>query len=205
MTALLSFVLLASFWPTVRAQLPAVEPSPPDVTVAKHGWSKERLNWERDPFGGTVESFSETRRRVGDERRLESARASGNPGEASRIEQGMRAEQVIKSRQTAPPRYVFLYKATFHNGGQKTVTAVDWDYVFYDAATGQELGRRQFALEEKIGPGRKREDSYLVPMPPTATISAQSLNKDERKALAERVVIVRVTYADGSVWQAQQQ
>lgn len=175
-------------------------PSAPDLVVLKHDWSKVRINWERDPFGGTVDSFHDVRQRVGDERRLERARGSGDIGEASKIERERRAEQVLKSRQTAPPRYAFLYKLTVKNTGGKTIKELDWDYIFVDAATGQEVGRRQFTAIEKIGPGKRKEMDFLISSPPTQMISVHALNKKEREGLAGQVVIVRVVYEDGTIW-----
>ena len=183
-----------------RAQS-AAPPAPPDVAVEKYGWSKERIGWEADPFGGPVEGFEDTRRRLVDQRRVERARATGNIGEANKVEREMRAEQVLKSRPTAPPRYVFNYKVSLRNTGAKTIREVDWDYVFYDEATGQELGRRQFTGVEKIGPGKHKELHFLIASPPTQSISVYSLGKKEREGLREQVVIVRVLYDDGTVWQ----
>ena len=175
------------------------------LAVVKHGWSKERINWEADPFGGTVENFDDLRRRRADERRFERAKAAGNIGEANKIEREMRSEQVIKAQQTPPrPRYAFLYKATFRNESAKAVKEVDWDYVFLDAATREVLGRREFTAVEKIAPGKAKELAFFVPSPPTQKISAQALDRRERDGLAEQVVVVRVLYEDGTVWQRQQ-
>jgi hypothetical protein len=182
-----------------RPQSPAA-PAPPDVTVEKYSWAKERIGWEGDPFGGPVEGFEDVRRRLADQRRLERARATGNVGEANKVEREMRAEQVLKSRPTTPARYVFSYKISLRNTGTRTIREVDWDYVFYDAATGQELSRRQFTGVEKIGPGKHKELSFLVGTPPTQSISIHSLGRKERQGLREEVVVVRVLYEDGTVW-----
>lgn len=76
----------------------------------------------------------------------------------------------------------------------------DWDYVFFDAATGAEVGRRQFTGLEKISPGKTKELTFQVSSPPAQTISVYSLDKNERRGLSEAVVLVRVAYADSSVW-----
>ncbi|HEX6626092.1 MAG TPA: hypothetical protein VF064_20405, partial [Pyrinomonadaceae bacterium] len=182
-----------------RAQSPA---APPDVAVEKYHWSKERIGWEADPFGGPVEGFDDIRRRLADQRRVERARATGNIGEANKVEREMRAEQVLKSRPTTPPRYVFNYKVSLRNTGAKAIREIDWDYVFYDVTSGQELGRRQFTGVEKIDPGKRKELSFLVHSPPTQSISVYSLGRKEREGLREQVVVVRVLYEDGTVWQA---
>ena len=179
----------------------AARPGPHGLSVVKRGWSKERINWEGDPFGGTVENFDDLRRRRADERRFERAKAAGNIGEANKVEREMRSEQVIKAQQQPPPpRYAFLYKATFRNDGAKAVLEIDWDYVFLDATTHEVLGRREFTGVEKIAPGKAKELAFFVRTPPTQKISAQSLDKRERDGLSEQVVVVRVLYEDGTVW-----
>ncbi|HEX8688387.1 MAG TPA: hypothetical protein VF654_17870, partial [Pyrinomonadaceae bacterium] len=103
-------LLLCAGAGAARAQSPApAAAAPHGLAVVKHSWSKERINWEGNPFGGTIENFEDMRRRMADQRRVERARASGNVGEAAKVEREMRAEQVIKSRPPAPPRYSFLY------------------------------------------------------------------------------------------------
>ena len=180
------------------AQSPVTITNAP-ATVVKHSWAKERVGWESDPFTGPVESFEDMRRRSVDVRRIERARGS-NPGEAAKVEREMRAEQVIKARPPKPPRYAFVYKVGIKNDSDKTITEFDWDYVFFDAATGAEIGRRQFTGVEKIGPGKSKEMTFQVSSPPAKTISVYALDKNERRSLREAVVLVRVAYADGSVW-----
>jgi hypothetical protein len=184
---------------SVLAQSPAREAAAP-ATVVKHSWSKTRINWEGDPFAGAFENFEDVRRRAVDTRRLERARGTGNAIEVARVEREMRAEQVIKARPPKPPRYAFVYKVEIKNNSDKTITEFDWDYIFFDAATGAEIGRRQFTGVEKIGPAKSKELTFQVASPPAKTVSVYALDKNERRGLSEAVMLVRVAYADGSVW-----
>jgi hypothetical protein len=173
----------------------------PDVAVVKHSWSKERINWEGDPFGGPVETFDDLRRRMADQRRVDRARATGNAGEAAKVEREMRSEQVIKARPPAPPRYGFLYKVSVKNTGTKTIKLVDWDYVFLNAATQSETGRLEFTSDEKIGPGKNKELNAMSRKPPAPTVSVYALDKNEQQGIDGQVVVVRIEYTDGTVWQ----
>ena len=183
------------------AQSPAVPADAPELTIVKHSWTKERINWEGDPFGGPVENFDDLRRRQADERRVARARGTGNIGEAAKVERETRAEQVIKSRPPAPPRYAFHYKVFVQNTSNKTVKAIDWDYIFFNSNTQSETGRLELTSEEKIGPGKTKELNVMTPKPPAKTVSVYSLDKNERQVLDGQVVIVRIEYTDGSVWQ----
>jgi len=170
------------------------------LEVVKHNWSKERLGWERDPFSGVIENFDDARVRMRNESRV--ARSKGTP-EGDRIDREARADQSIIAAQhrSKPARYAFLYKASFSNTGGRPTKTIDWDYVFTDAATGEEVGRHQFTSDEKIGPGKQGGVAVYIAAPPARTISVHSLNSKDRDSITGRVEVVRVVYADGSVWE----
>ena len=191
---LLSFVFLAG---AAHAQ-----PADP-VELVKYSWSKERLNWERNPFGGPNENFHQMQFRARSERRVSDAKRNNSP-ELGKLEKEAKADAAIvesANQNSAPPRYYFMYRASMKNLSTKQIKEIDWDYIFVDARTGEELDRRQFTSVQNIGPGKQKELTFTLPTPPTRRISVNSLDKKEKLGMTERVVIVRVTYADGSVWE----
>jgi hypothetical protein len=194
--------LLASSYAVVAQ--PTVQSSEtPQLAVVKYSWNKERVGWERDPFSGPIENFDEMRVRARNEKRILDAKRGGNSSEVNRAERDARSDQALISEihKNTPARYGFIYKTSIRNDGNKTVKVIDWDYVFYDLATQNELGRRKFSSFERIQPGKTKELKFFIPGPPTRTISVHTLNKNERSNLGETIVVVRVEYDDGSVWQ----
>jgi hypothetical protein len=173
----------------------AQEPS--SVEVIKSSWNKVRIGWERDPFGGPLENFDEMRSRARNERRI----AQGG-GERARREAKADEANLAKQREKNPPRYYFVYKAKIKNNHTAEITQIDWDHVFYERGTENELGRQQFTSDEHIGPGKTKELTVSITSPPTRTVSVTSLNLEERDRFTEKIILVRVQYADGRVWQA---
>lgn len=174
----------------------------PGVAVVKFSWDKERINWERDPFGGPVENFDEMRVRARNEKRIDDAKRGGSP-DVDRIKREARADSAILQaarNNRGPARYGFRYKVSVRNEGAKAVREIDWDYVFADAATHEEVGRHQFTSAERVGPGKGREFSFFIPTPPALRVSAYDLGRRERDGLEESVVVVRVLYEDGTEW-----
>src|ERR1700741_3377957 len=174
------------------------------VEVVKSSWSKERIGWERDPFSGPIENFDETRARQRNERRIEDAKR-GNSAEVDKIKREAKADAAniaVKHKDT-PSRYVFVYKTTIKNGGTRAIKSIDWDYIFLERGTENEIGRQQFTSEEKIAPGKTKELVVIISKPPTQTISVTALNKNESGSLDGRVILVRIDYADGTSWQRQ--
>ena len=175
------------------------------VEVVKFSWSKERIGWERDPFGGPIENFDETRARQRNERRIEDAKRGGNSAEVDRIKREAKADaaNIAAKHKDSPSRYVFVYKATIKNTSAKAIKSIDWDYIFLERGTENELGRQQFTSEEKISAGKTKELIVTITKPPTKTISLTALNANERGTLDGRVILVRIDYADGTSWQLQ--
>jgi hypothetical protein len=171
---------------------------PSGVEVVKSGWTKVRIGWERDPFGGPLENFDEMRSRARNERRV----AQGG-GERAKREARADEANLAKQREKPPSQYYFIYKTRLKNNHTSTITQIDWDHVFYERDTENEVGRQEFTSDEQIGPGKSKELTVTVTSPPARTVSVTSLNLEERKRFSEKIVLVRVKYADGRVWQAQ--
>jgi len=173
--------------------------------VLKCSWSKERIGWEGDPFRGPIENFDEVRARTRNEKRIEDAKR-GSSADIDRIRQEAKADaaNIETQHKSVPSRYVFVYKTTIKNVSNKTIKLIDWDYVFRDKGTDAELNRQQFTSEEKITPGKAKELTVVIRKPPTQTVSVTSLNTSERDSLKGEVVLVKIEYSDGSVWQAPQ-
>jgi hypothetical protein len=187
-----------------RAQDGGQAPAAPDVQIVKYSWSKDRVGWEGDPFSGPIENFDEMRVRTRNEKRMMDAKRSAGSVEAGRAERDALTDQaLISAIHKAPrPRYGFTYKVSLQNKGSKEITAIDWDYVFFDSISQSELGRREFGSEQKIAPGKTKEVRFFIAAPPTRRISVLALEKNERAGLGERVELVRIQYADGTSWQS---
>lgn len=203
MKTLVIILFLVSSSVAVSAQPAPHSADRPGLVVVKFGWSKERVGWQADPFGGPLENFDEMRVRARNEKRISDAKRGGNGPELAKAESDSRTDAALTAQihKAGPGRYGFIYKVEIQNSGTKAVKAVDWDYVFLDANTQEELGRRQFSSLEKIAPGKTKQLKFFIATPPTQKVNVNSLDKDERANLNEAVVIVRIEYTDGSVWQ----
>jgi uncharacterized protein YbjQ (UPF0145 family) len=187
-----------------NAQTLPASTTPSEVEVVKFSWSKERLNWEQNPFGGPNENFHEMQFRARSEKRVTDAKKSGTAGQHSTAERDLKVDAAIvqAGRQpSGPARYYFIYRASLKNSSTKPIEEIDWDYVFIDSVTGQELSRHQFTSTKIIQPGKSKELTFMLSTPPTKHISVSALNKQERSGIADQVVVVRVKYSDGTVWQ----
>jgi len=192
---------------TSQAQQTTVQQELPDVAILKISWSKERIpGWENNSFGQSYETYETMRTRIADERLLQDAKNRNDKREVARLERNVKVRDDAalnnkKARETPPPRDGYRYKVSLKNTGAKTIKVIDWDYVFLDPETKNEIARHQFTSEEKIHPGKNKQLEVFILSPPTKTVSAKALDKKERTFFDERVEVARIEYSDGSVWQ----
>ncbi len=211
MKVLVSLFLLAGLVAGIQGQQPPppTEPpaqSPADVLIVKHSWAEELVpGWENKGHG--PEPFDLMIARVDNERRMQQARNGGLRGEVNRREREAKvlekATGVDATKERAAgerSRFGYRYKVSLRNTGEKTVKAIDWDYVFLDPGTKNEVSRHQFTSEEKIRPGKEKELYVFTLSPPSRTVSASRLGKKGSHHFVELVVLVSVQYTDGSVW-----
>ena len=175
------------------AQNPSTATLEPDIVVLQKNWHVYVRNpaLDDDPFSANAE-FTDNQRaqRINDIQN--SIRARG--GE-SREPPPPRASKIVRSPSKELETYV--YRAKIKNAGLKTIRVVDWEYVFVDPDTQQELGRHRFLNKVKIQPGKNSEPVGRSPSPQTSILNVNSADKQP----SEQVLINRVEYDDGSVWQ----
>lgn len=207
MKILTALFLLAGLSAAARAQpqAPAAE-GPPGLTVLKCGWSRELIRgWENRPTG--AESYDAMLARVTAEQRAQRERNAGNKGRTAHAEDEAKVYEKANTdngaKASARSRFGYRYKVSIRNGGQKAIKSIDWDYLFLDPETQAEVERHRFTSDDKIGPGKEKEISVFNLAPPTRTVSARASSRKDTPPFVERVILVRVEYADGSAWPGQ--
>ena len=95
----------------------------------------------------------------------------------------------------------YAYRVKIQNASQKNVDVVFWEYQFEETANPSNLTRRQFLCGVQIKGGKEKELQAFGGSGPAGVVSAESLAKGAPNPFAERVVVNRIEYADGSIWQ----
>ena len=98
----------------------------------------------------------------------------------------------------------YLYEAKIKNTGVKTIRTVLWEYSLIDPDTNAEVGRHQFKTIVSIRGGKTANLVGRSKTPPTTIVQATKSIKETPGKQAERVVIDRIEYEDGSFWQRSQ-
>jgi hypothetical protein len=168
------------------------------VTVIQKNWRVEVRNpaLEKDPLGPNRDRQQEETALKGDARENENRAQQGEPALPPRV------------RVPAPERgphgvfITYVFEVKFRNTGEMPIRTLTWEYLFFEPGTEREVGRRRFISRVSISPGGTRTVIMRSATPPTGTIDAPNAGKKSRDKYSEQVVIQRIGYADGSVWQA---
>ncbi|HKR01804.1 MAG TPA: hypothetical protein VJT09_14080 [Pyrinomonadaceae bacterium] len=103
---------------------------------------------------------------------------------------------------SGPRTSEYTYEARISNTGAKKIREIEWEYVFTDAETGRESGRHQFTSKVNLSPGKsKTVYGTSVYTPASVVHVSKSGKKETLDQFSESVIIRRIEYMDGSVWE----
>ena len=180
------------------AAAPATAAAPPDLVVLQKKWQTFTRNpaLDQDPFAAN-DDFADAQR----QQRINDLQNKIRGRGAEALEPPVpRAKDAKKESPQMGTLTTYVYRAKVKNTGAKTIRVIDWGYTFLDPDTQQELGRHLYTAKVKLRPGQDDELVGRSAKPQTSTVNVKSAGK----SLGEQVVIYRVEYDDGTVWQPTQ-
>jgi hypothetical protein len=95
----------------------------------------------------------------------------------------------------------YIYQAKIRNVHNQNIEIVFWEYQFKELSNPTNVVRRQFLCSVKIKPGKERELQAFTVLGPSDVISVGSLTNKSRDLFEEKVLINRMEYADGTIFQ----
>jgi hypothetical protein len=135
-------------------------------------------------------------------------RANGPAGVADPNDEsldGRRAamEKNVQESRAPKPKVVdgFAYEVKVRNAGKKVIEVVFWEYQFKESANPSNVVRRQFLCGVNIKPDKEKELLAFSLSGPSDVISVASLAKQAGNVFIEKIVVNRIEYADGTIWQ----
>lgn len=112
-------------------------------------------------------------------------------------------EKSVQESRTAKgkPTDGFAYLVKVQNSGKKVIDFLFWEYQFIDPSNPANVTHRQFLCVANMKPDKSKELQAFGVLGPSEVISVGSLAIPSGKVFQENVVINRVEYTDGSIWQ----
>jgi len=176
------------------------------LVVVSSGWSKYRQKIENaDKQTGIIpqpamiaanKNFERTRR-VND--------TPGNPDPNTETIDGRSAamEKNVQEARSPKTKYSdgFLYQVKLQNTSKKTIEILFWEYQFKERAKPDNVISHQYLCGISIKPNKEKDLSFFSTNSPGSLVSAESLADNPDSLFEGRVVINRIEYSDGTIWQ----
>jgi hypothetical protein len=139
----------------------------------------------------------ERNRRINDPAGVRDPNIDTIDGRSAAIEKSVQESRSPKRKEVEG----YEYRVKFRNAGEKAVEVLFWEYRFTETANPSNVARRQFLCGVGIKAGKEKEVISFSVSGPSNVVSAGSLASETSPAYGERVVVNRVEYADGTIWQ----
>jgi hypothetical protein len=174
------------------------------VVVVSSKWLKDRQSIAYSPEGITPAAAMIPQNKNFEKNR----RANAPPGERDpnldTIDGRSAAlERAVQESRAPKPVDGFAYRAKVHNASPKMIEVIFWEYQFRELPTSTTVSRRQFICGVSIKAEKDKELQAFSLSGPHDVVSVDGLAKKSGESGEEKVVINRVEYADGSIWQRQ--
>lgn len=95
----------------------------------------------------------------------------------------------------------YAYRIKVKNSGEKVVEVVFWEYRFIDSTNPELIARRQFLCGVSIASGKGKDLEGFSLSGPSDVINVKTLADNAAEPFRQEVLINRLEYADGSMWQ----
>lgn len=176
------------------------------IEVMTYKWSKARRTIENigspegiiPPAGAMIPQNKNFSRnvRINDPQGTRDPNADTLDGRSAQLEKNVQEARAPKTKQVDG----FTYRVKVKNSGANVVEILFWEYQFIDPANESNTSRHQFLCGISLGQGKEKELEGFSIANPGSVVDVESLAKKEG-SFREKVVINRVEYADGTIWQ----
>ena len=174
------------------------------VAVSAHKWTRSRQVVEQLNTGTTApaEAMIADNKNFERGRRLNGPPGQPDPNTDSMDRRRANMEKMVQESRTVQPKPVdgFAYRVRVQNAGTKLIEVLFLEYQFIESSNPSSITRRQFLCGVHIKPEKAQDIQAFSVAGPSDVISVSSLAKVS-DVFQEKVVINRVEYSDGTIWQ----
>jgi hypothetical protein len=176
------------------------------VVVLDFKWDKSRQTiMKPDTAGSTapVRAVIQDNKIIERNARAQIPAGARDPNEDTIDGRSAAMEKSVQQSRSPKPELLdgFEYRAKILNASKKAIEIVFWEYQFTESSNPATVVRRQFLCAVKIKPDKEKELEAFSLSGPSDVISVGSLSNKSGKLFQEKVLINRVEYADGAIWQ----
>jgi len=189
----------------VPFQSPTVTKDGSPLMVSSFKWSRMRQKMDAPPAEGTApaqamipqnRNFARNAR-INDPQGVRDPNADTLDGRSAAIEKSVAESRAPQSKTVDG----FSYRIKVENQSANVVEIVFWEYQFMDPSNPELVARRQFLCGVSIPAGKGKELQGFSMSGPSDVVDVKTLANNAANPFKENVLINRVEFADGSIWQ----
>lgn len=199
------FVLLILFSLLIPYQTSNQNTDSAPLTVTSFKWSRERRNTQRSADDSTApaqamipqnKNFARNAR-INDPAGVRDPNADTLDGRRAAMDKNVQESRTTKSK----PLDGFAYRIKVENSATKVVEIVFWEYQFHDPADPALVSRHQFLCGVNIAAKKSKDLEGFSLSGPADVVNVSTLANNTGSPFKENVLINRVEYSDGSMWE----
>jgi hypothetical protein len=184
-----------------QGQLPGISQDGTPMTVLSFKWHRDRQSVFYEPAATTpAPAMIPANKNFEKNRRANTSPGERDPNQDTLDGRSAALENAIQASRAPKPIEGFAFRARVHNGGGKPTEVIFWEYQFKDLS-GEVISRKQFLCVATIKPEKDKELQAFSVSAPADVVSVGTLANKSGESSNGQVVINRVEYADGSIWQ----
>jgi hypothetical protein len=201
MLSLLLLPILLVFQPS-QQKSPASGEQPP-VVATYFRWFRDRQEAKKSvlPARGPEPPLIEPNKSIGRNQKAEGTAPERDPN-AEKVEaRSASLDQIAEQAGESARVDGFTYEVKFKNLNAKQAQIIFWEYQFKEIITPENTSRRRYVCGVKIKPDTDKLIQIFSTLGPSPVINVKNLMKGSGKQFDESVIIDRIEFEDGSVWQ----
>ncbi len=182
-----------------RAILGYDQAQPSDVQVIKFSWTEVPAS-TLSAAPSTLSTSTSAAVSSSGTRILANPADKGDPGPLA--DPSMAPPGTREVGRTTRSLVVSKSAVSLRNIGNKTIVGVRWGHFFYPKDTSHEPIGFVFRTKTNIAPGKEKSFSEQTPVATELKRSSQIPTNSNRTLFNERIIILRLDYAEGTTWQS---
>ena len=201
MLTVLLVPILFAFQPLLQNPSAAGDNSP--VVATYFRWFKDRQAAEKAVMPARVpqQPTIEPNNSIGRKQREDGKAPERDPNLDKLETRSASLDRIAEESSETPRVDGFTYEVKFKNLETKQAKTVFWEYQFKDSANTENTSHRRFVCGVKIKPGKDELVQVFSTIGPFSVIDLKSLKEGSGRQFDESIIIDRIEYEDGSVWQ----
>jgi hypothetical protein len=199
MKSILPLFLILGF--SAQNQSPVVSGEVSPVTVVSFKWSKDRQSLPQGVDSAPARGMIPQNKNFERNRRANTSPGERDPNLDTLDGRSAALEKAVQDSRAPKPVDGFAYRVKIHNATSRSIEIIFWEYQFRRPDDPVPLLRRQFLCAIAVKPEKDKELQAFSLLGPQDVISADKLAKKSTSEEGEKVVINRIEFADGSIWQ----